>query len=1324
MSFYKAFGIAFLFLLVALAATKTTLAAPDAITISKQVEPTGAVTAGDTITYTIEMQNSGFPPIITVVSDPLLPILNATCVDSDGDSAPLLEAGTSAQLTLLGSTSETFTCTVEVPQSRCGTTITNVATAISVSNLFDPIDSTAVSNPVICSDSETVGIDKQVEPTGAVTAGDTVTYTLEVTNNGELPAAMVVVDLPLVDLGATCVDGDGDSAPLSGLGVFANVNLLSGASETYTCTFVVQEDDCNSTITNTAIAAFVLDLANPVQSAEMSTPVVCSSNSTVGISKQVEPVGAVTAGDTITYTIGVTNTGLLPALMVVVDAPLVGRNATCVTSSGASAPLSGLGVFASVNLLSGASETYTCTIEAQPSDCGSTIDNSATAAFVLDLTNPVQSAEVSTPVLCSNSSTIGVSKQVEPVGAVTAGDTITYTIGVTNSGLLPAAMIVADLELVGRGATCVDSNGDAAPLSEVGIFAELTLLSSASETYTCTLEVQEADCGGTLTNVATAAFLLDILNPIETAAVSTPVLCSDSDTVGISKQVEPAGAVTVGDTVTYTIEVTNDGLLPAAMIVADPLLLTLDATCVDSSGANAPLSGLGLFADVTLLGDQSETYTCTFEVQESACNSTITNIASAAFLLDPLNLIESAAVETPVLCTDSETVGISKQVEPTGAVTAGDTVTYTLEVTNDGILPAAMVVADPLLVTLGATCVDSNGDSAPLSGLGLFAEVSLLGNESETYTCTFEVPENRCNSIITNMATAAFLLDIVNPVESAEVSTAVVCSTSESVGISKQVEPIGAVTAGDTITYTIGVTNSSSLLAAMVVADLPLIGRGATCFDSNGDAAPLSEAGLFAELSLLGSTSETYTCSFVVQEDDCGTTITNIATAAFVLDPLNLIDSAAVSTPVLCTDNETVGISKQVEPTGAVTAGDTVTYTIEVTNDGVLPGAMVVVDLPLVGRGATCVDSAGNNAPLSGLGVFAEVTLLGNQSETYTCTFEVVEDDCGTTLTNVATAVFVLDPLNPIESAAVNTPVLCSGDEALKITKQVEPAEMVTAGDTVTYTISVTNTEALPALVNVVDLPLALLLGVSCVDSAGNSAALLATGGIQPVLLASGENETYTCTYQVDAAFCGQTLTNVATAVFAVDLLNPIESDGVTTNVGCGSSLGLSLTADPVGSVQTGETVTYTLQVTNSNPFIMPTIITDLPFGLLAGVQCQDSNGDALPRLAQGQPQTLLMGANSAETITCVYTVQQSQCGGTFINSATAVYLIDLDNLVESEAVSNDFTCLTPTSVQMQSGNIASGQHVTLVTVMATMMLGFFTIRAWSSREMVRSTKR
>ncbi len=177
----------------------------------------------------------------------------------------------------------------------------------------DSVTETIASQPTITLDKSANLDDSLVTPSGRVDAGDSIDYTLTVTNTGNVTLAAVAV----TDDAAGSVTCPGTS-------------LASGETMICTATLVLSQTDIDSgSVSNTASAAgtFGSTVVSAIDSATvLLEPVPGISVIKVGTIDHavVDPSARVDAGDVASYTISVVNTGNVTLDPVGISDPLAG----------------------------------------------------------------------------------------------------------------------------------------------------------------------------------------------------------------------------------------------------------------------------------------------------------------------------------------------------------------------------------------------------------------------------------------------------------------------------------------------------------------------------------------------------------------------------------------------------------------------------------------------------------------------------------------------------------------------------------------------------------------------------------------------------------------------------------------------------------------------------------------------------------------------------------------------------------------------------------------------------------------------------------------
>ena len=156
---------------------------------------------------------------------------------------------------------------------------------------------------------------KTSDATEPVAVGDAITYSFEVDNTGNVTLTAVTVTDPLPNLSA--IDC-GDGTP--------SIASLAPADEPVTCTAtytVTQADIDAGAITNTAsVTGTPPGGGDPIPPATDTLTVDADQVSALTLVKTAEPTTATSAGDEITYSFVVTNTGTVTLTDVTVSDPL------------------------------------------------------------------------------------------------------------------------------------------------------------------------------------------------------------------------------------------------------------------------------------------------------------------------------------------------------------------------------------------------------------------------------------------------------------------------------------------------------------------------------------------------------------------------------------------------------------------------------------------------------------------------------------------------------------------------------------------------------------------------------------------------------------------------------------------------------------------------------------------------------------------------------------------------------------------------------------------------------------------------------------------
>ncbi|MDY6986724.1 MAG: hypothetical protein SWQ30_01600, partial [Thermodesulfobacteriota bacterium] len=390
---------------------------PALLQVNKTDDP-DPVIAGNELTYTISVSNTGGSTAHNVILTDVYP--PETTYVSGGDSH---NAGTRTvtwnPFDLAAGASTDFTLTVEVIPTIADTTITNTATVDSdeTGPVSDDEDTEVNSRPSLT-------IEKTDDP-DPVIAGNELTYTMSVSNVGGSTAHSVILT-DTYPPETTYVSG-GDSHNASTRTVSWNAfDIAAGASTDFTLTVKVIPTTSDTTITNTATVDS--DETDPVTDDE-DTEV--NSPAALAIEKTDNP-DPVIAGDDLTYTISVGNTGGSTAHNVCLE-DIYPPETTYVTGGDSHDPGTRTVAWDCFDLGPGESAAVTLTVNAICTTPEKTILNTASATCD-EIPGSVTAIE-DTKVIPLE---LDVTKTQEILGeepdCVKGGEMVTYHICVANPG--------------------------------------------------------------------------------------------------------------------------------------------------------------------------------------------------------------------------------------------------------------------------------------------------------------------------------------------------------------------------------------------------------------------------------------------------------------------------------------------------------------------------------------------------------------------------------------------------------------------------------------------------------------------------------------------------------------------------------------------------------------------------------------------------------------------------------------------------------------------------------------------------------------------------
>ena len=459
--------------------------------------------------------------------------------------------------------------------------------------------------------------------------GDTVTYTVVVTNNGVVDAKQVVV-VDTLDEGLTFVSASDNGVwnPFKRT-VTWTVDLAKGESKVFT---VIATVSAYGNIPNT------VSVGDKSSSVNIAVPEIIPGK-TVDVENP-------NFGDTVTYTVVVTNNGVVDAKQVVVR-DILDKGLKFVKATGEyTFDEDSRTVTWIIDLAKGESQTFYVTAVAEAygvlTNDVTVGDKTASADVVVPEIIPDKTANITNPNF---------------------GDKVDYTVTVTNDGIGDANNVVI-VDRLGEGLTFVSAsdNGVWDPVKrtvtwivdlakgESKVFSVIAIVSGYGN-VTNSLVVGNKTAGVNVT--------VPEINPDKTANISNP---------------------NFGDNVNYTVTVTNDGIGDAKDVVVRDVL----GEGLKFVSATGEYTWDEDSRTVTWIVDLAKGESRTFYV-----NATVVGYGNVTNSLIVGNKTISVNVTVPEIIPD-KTVGIENP-------NFGDNVTYTVTVTNDGIGDAKDVVVRDVL---------------------------------------------------------------------------------------------------------------------------------------------------------------------------------------------------------------------------------------------------------------------------------------------------------------------------------------------------------------------------------------------------------------------------------------------------------------------------------------------------------------------------------------------------------------------------------------------------------------------------------------------------
>ena len=1120
--------------------------------------------------------------------------------------------------------------------------------------------------------------------------GDTVLFTVAVTNLG--PAGATAVQLRdslgagLGFLSAQVTRGSFDGVG----GIWVIPTLGPGGTDTLRLRARVANGAGGGLVTNTAWSTLRAGEPDPVSGNDTARVTVSVGEPTanLAVGKTVDR-GLAFEGDTVTFTISIENTGPNAGTGVRVE-DLLPEGLTLVEAlAGADGYDPETGLWAVGDLAVGGADTLRLRARVDSGTLSRVITNTA-RSLGSDLADPDEGDDVAQASLVVDErlADLAVQKDVD-VAAPFEGDTVTFTISLTNQGPEPARGTRV-FDPLPTGLTYVSSTATSGSYDAVsGAWTLGEQPVGMTDTLRLRVRVDSGTVGQEITNVAGPFALAQERDPNpdndrDSASVVVDQRVAD---VAVTKTVDEALPFET-DTVTFEVVVANAGPSAATGVSVHDTLPTgvLLVSSTATRGSWSPSTGVWTVGDIAA-GD-ADTLKIRATVDAGSAGTPLWNVARSQgleqeFDPDPANDADSASVTLQGI--DLE---VTKSVDVASPDVA-DTVTFTVTLTNHGPNAATgVVVGDPLPAGLTfASATASAGSYA--TGTGAWSIASLTAGASAILTLKATVDAGAAGQTITNTASVA-ASDQIDSDGGNDAASASLTVPAIDLAVAQGVDDTTP-DEGQTLTLLVTVVNAGPSTATGVVlsdalpAGLTLVSATPSqgTYDSGG--------GLWTVGTIAADGSVNLVLTVTVDAGTAGQTITNTATvtAADQTDTDASNDAASVSVTVTAVD---LGLAKAVDD-ATPDEGQTVTFTVTLTNTGPDAATGVSVSDP-VPAGLTFVSATPSTGSYgSGTGVWTVGSVAAGGSATLTLVATVDAGTRGQTITNTATvtASSQADTNVGNDGASASLTVTAVDLGLAKAADDATPDE----GQTVTFTVTLTNVGPDAASGVSVSDPLPAGLTFS---SATPSVGSYDTGtGIWTVgALAAGGSATLSLAATVDAGTAAQTITNTATVAAAdqadTSSVNDQASAPVTVTA---VDLALAKGVDDA-TPDEGQTVTYSVTLANAGPDVATgVVVTDV---LPAGVTFASSTPSVGSYDSGTGDWTVgTLGAGSA-TLAITATVDGGTATQTITNTATLTAVDQADTNAGNDAASTSLTVNvspqnlsygTPGNTQMIAGAFA-----------------------------------
>ncbi len=731
-------------------------------------------------------------------------------------------------------------------------------------------------------------------------------------------------------------------------------------------------------------------------------------------------------------------------------------------------------------------------------DAGGTTTDVATVTVSDDDGNTANDDDDATVTFTDLPSSIAVDKAASVGSVPEPGAPVTYTVTITNTSSADSVTLGSIVDAVDGGPAGAVGGTCAARIGTV-------LVPGGSTTCTFTMDVT-GDAGATVADTVTVTGTDDDGATVSDDGSETVAITDVGSSLAVDKEADVASVPEPGGPVTYTLTLHNTS-------TADSITLDSIVDAVDG-GPDAAVAGTCAAKVGTSLAAGAST-TCTFTMDVTGnAGDAVDDTVTVSGTDDDGGAVSAKASEIVDLTDVASSLAVDKAASVASVPEPGGSVTYTVTITNtsdadaltlDGIVDSVDGGPD---AAAGGTCASLVGTSLdPGADTSCTFARDVTGNAGDTVpdTVTVTAHDDEQNAL---SAKASEIVDITDVLPTAT--------------LTKDADPSTLPETGGSVTYTVGVTNTSPAEAVTLTTLVDEI--DGTPHDLTAVAAPIT-ATTCATGGVIAA-GDTYTCTFTasIAAGQAGDELADTVTATLVDDEDNAVTPSDTETVTLTDVAPTITVTKDNGGARLAAPGGDVDFDVTVTNASAeavtLTGLVDSVD------GGAPIDLAAGAAPLTATTCATGGIIAAGGS--YSCSFTLpVASDEATSVPDEVTATAVDDDGTSVSAGddAVTT-VTASADLAIAKKRSSPPLVPGNAG---AYRLTVTNagpsTAAQPVVVD------RLPAGLGAFSAEGDGWGCTVAPRVvrcERASLARGATSTITIKVRVAASAAGKELTNVA----------------------------------------------------------------------------------------------------------------------------------------------------------------------------------------------------